>query len=166
MVVINKFSSQCRDSPQMCLTIGFMRSWCSQIFRIYVIENSLATLSIDVTRLLLLLELPPPLQILKQIKHCMFSFRNYVSGHFSIINLYYLGLIISGGDHSYKSVEVFVPSTGQHCTLPDLPAKRYGHTMEEMMVCGGGAIDSGTRRSCLKLTDNGLETTTTLLEER
>ena len=31
MVVINKCSSQCGDFPQMCLTIGFMRSWCSQI---------------------------------------------------------------------------------------------------------------------------------------
>ena len=86
------------------------------------------------------------------------------SGQFNIINILYLGLIISGGGptSSYKSVEVFVPSTGQHCTLPDLPAKRYLHTMEEMVVCGGG----GSETSCLTLTEAGWETTTTLLEER
>ena len=90
------------------------------------------------------------------------------SGHFNIINILYLGLIISGGSSSssYKSVEVFVPSTGQHCTLPDLPAKRFYHTMEEMVVCGGGDNDSGTRTSCLSLTDDGWETTTTLLKSR
>ena len=88
------------------------------------------------------------------------------SGQFNIINILYLGLIISGGSpsSSYQSVEVFVPSTGQHCTLPDLPARRYKHTMEEMVVYGGG--DSGTRTSCLALTDDGWETTTTLLERR
>ena len=92
----------------------------------------------------------------------MFSFTNYISGHFSIINLYYLGLIISGGEPVEESVEVFVPSTGQHCTLPDLPVKRERHTMEEMVVCGGG----GSETSCLTLTDDGWETTTTLLEGR
>ena len=90
------------------------------------------------------------------------------SGQFNIINILYLGLIISGGgpSSSYKSVEVFVPSTGQHCTLPDLPARRYWHTMEEMVVCGGGAYDSGTMTSCTTLTESGWETTTTLLERR
>ena len=75
--------------------------------------------------------------------------------------------MISGGSPSSsvgKSVEVFVPSTGQHCTLPDLPAKRFYHTMEEMVVCGGG--DNDTWTSCLSLTDDGWETTTTLLERR
>ena len=90
------------------------------------------------------------------------------SGQFNIINILYLGLIISGSggssSSSYKSVEVFVPSTGQHCTLPDLPAKRYYHTMEEMVVCGGDS--SETQTSCLKLTEAGWETTTTLLEGR
>ena len=76
------------------------------------------------------------------------------------INILYSGLIISGGISSsaVSLVEVFVPSTGQHCTLPDLPAGRYIHTMEEMVVCGGGQY-SGTRTSCLTLTDDGWETT-------
>ena len=73
--------------------------------------------------------------------------------------------MISGGYPSSsvgKSVEVFVPSTGQHCTLPDLPTWTYGHTMEGMMLCGGVA----NRSSCLTLTEDGWKTTTTLLKER
>merc|ERR1719295_461938 len=77
-----------------------------------------------------------------------------------------VALIISGGepqDSAGNSVEVFVPSTGQHCQLPDLPgAWRDVHTMEEMTVCGG--VD--TERSCLTLIDGTWQTTTTLLEER
>ena len=89
------------------------------------------------------------------------------SGQLNCINILYLGLIISGGFSSYsvgKLVEVFVPFTGQNCTLPGLPAKGYHHTMEEMVVCGGR--DSSTRTSCLTLTEAGWETTTTLLEMR
>ena len=61
-----------------------------------------------------------------------------------------------------KSVELFVPSTGQHCRLPDLPRRRSEHTMDGMMLCGGGGL-SGTRLLCLTLTEDGWETTTTLL---
>jgi len=73
-------------------------------------------------------------------------------------------LIISGGgspDSVDQSVEVYVPSTGQHCQLPDLPAGRWDHTMEKMTVCGGeNYYDFYT--SCLTLTDAGWEVTTTL----
>ena len=79
-------------------------------------------------------------------------------------------MIISGGgsfDSAGQSVEVYVPSTGQHCQLPDLPAGRYDHTMEKMTVCGGyGGYGEFTWTSCLTLTDAGWEVTTTLLEER
>merc|ERR1719300_318920 len=55
-------------------------------------------------------------------------------------------LIISGGwpyDNAGDSVEVYIPSTGQHCQLPDLPGDpRWYHTMEEMTVCGGGYYNS------------------------
>ena len=70
-------------------------------------------------------------------------------------------------------MEVFVPSTGHHCKLPDLPGRRDQHSMEERVVCGGfdGYGDSGesgaVSTSCLSLTDNGTwENTATLLEER
>ena len=85
---------------------------------------------------------------------------------FSIINIFCIGLIIAAGISSsvvVKSVEVFVPSTGQHCSLPDLSARRYAHTMEGMMLCGGAEID---RPHCLALTGTGWETTTTLLNKR
>ena len=74
-------------------------------------------------------------------------------------------MIISGDYYSAsvgQSVEVYVPSTGQHCQLPDLPDRRYDHSMEKMMVCGGGYGDTFT--SCLTLTDVGWERTTTLLK--
>ena len=77
-------------------------------------------------------------------------------------------MIISGGyspDSVARSVEVYVPSSGQQCQFADLPARRYGHSMEEMVVCGGE--DSGTSTSCLTLTSEGTwERTTALLEER
>ena len=79
----------------------------------------------------------------------------------SILSIYYtyLGLIISGGS-GYRgsiltdTVEMFVPSTGQHCTLPDLQT-RYSHTMEEMVVCGGEAKYKETSIECLTLTRTG-----------
>ena len=81
----------------------------------------------------------------------------------------YSGLIISGGEKPLysagPSVEVYIPSTGQHCHLPDLPGDpRYFHTMEEMTVCGGREIS--TRKSCLTLIDGIWQNTTTLLRPR
>ena len=78
-------------------------------------------------------------------------------------------LIISGGlprEPVPNSVEVFVPSTGQHCQLPDLPGDpRDHHTMEEMTVCGG-YYSTSSETSCLTLIDGTWQTTTTLLEKR
>ena len=77
-------------------------------------------------------------------------------------------MIISGGqppDSVGNSVEVYIPSTGQHCQLPDLSGyPRNYHTMEEMMVCGGAYTSTVT--SCLTLIDGTWQTTTTLLESR
>ena len=73
-------------------------------------------------------------------------------------------MIISGGSSGSagQTAEVYVPSTGQHCQLPDLPDKRYRHTSEKNTLCGGEASPT----SCLTLTGDGWERTTTLLEER
>jgi len=84
-----------------------------------------------------------------------------------------LALIISGGspiDSAGISVEVFVPSTGQHCQLPSLPGgPRSDHSINDRTICGGGVYNvySASRRSCLTLNSNGnwLETTS-LLEQR
>ena len=71
----------------------------------------------------------------------------------------------SGADSVGRTSEVYVPSTGQHCQLPDLPDWRRCHSQNVKTLCGGfDGFDA--RRSCLTLTDNGWETTTTLLEER
>ena len=65
------------------------------------------------------------------------------------------GLIISGGN----TAEVFVPSTGQNCQLPEIPgASRIQHTMEKMILCGG----SNAMKSCITfMPDLGTWQTTT-----
>jgi len=80
-----------------------------------------------------------------------------------------LGLLISGGYDDFDSrltdVEVWSPSTGQHCTVSSLPTSRGHHTQEGRTVCGGVGIDAGT--SCLTLTAGGSwERTTTLQRKR
>ena len=76
---------------------------------------------------------------------------------------------MSGGSPSAgQSVEVYVPSTGLQCKLPDLPDVRYGHTMEAKTVCGGLKSDD-TKTSCitLNLTSAGTwKETINLLEKR
>jgi len=75
-------------------------------------------------------------------------------------------LIISGDFRNVgKSVEVFVPSTGQHCQLPKIPGRSRDHTMEGMTVCCSDS-PSNDWKSCLTLTDSGWETSATLLENR
>ena len=76
---------------------------------------------------------------------------------------------MSGGNRNHdvagQSVEVYVPSTGQQCKLPDLPDVRYVHTMEAKTVCGG--YETEVRTSCITLTSPGTwEKTSTLLNAR
>ena len=52
----------------------------------------------------------------------------------------YTGLLISGGYEAKSSVELFVPATGESCSLPNLPDERYGHTMNGLYICGGNDI--------------------------
>ena len=76
--------------------------------------------------------------------------------------------MISGSWHSGsvgRTAEVYVPSTGQHCRLPDMPDRRRAHTQNVKTLCGG-EYSTDTQTSCLTLTDAGWEVTTTLLEER
>ena len=79
-------------------------------------------------------------------------------------------MLISGGLYDglgLTDVEVWVPSTGQHCTVLSLPVARDFHSQEGATVCGGGYFGSVTRTSCRTLTDEGTwEAETTLLEER
>jgi len=63
------------------------------------------------------------------------------------------GILISGGDApNYLSVELFQPSSGFSCQLPDLPDPTYEHTMDSLTVCGGGTDNSTTPTTCTTLT--------------
>ena len=59
-----------------------------------------------------------------------------------------------GGD-VLKSVELFIPETGKTCSFPDLPANRFGHTMnmvgDAVVVCGGRDCQSAATKSCVHL---------------
>ena len=75
--------------------------------------------------------------------------------------------MISGSwesDRGGYSAEVYVPSTGQHCQLPDLPDWRHSHTQNGQTVCGGYIFY--TRSSCITLTPDGWQRTTTMLKDR
>jgi len=71
------------------------------------------------------------------------------------------GILISGGYGTFSSVEVFIPSTGLSCSLPNLTDIRYGHTMASLTICGGGES-----LSCLSFSSGEWVTSHTLLEER
>ena len=49
------------------------------------------------------------------------------------------GILITGGYGTGSSVEVFIPSTGSQCSLPDLPGHRaLYHIQAGNTLCGGG----------------------------
>ena len=79
-----------------------------------------------------------------------------------------LGILMSGGyDNAGRtSVEVFVPSTGQSCSLPSLPDRgRYGHTMDSLLICGSGH-EATAARNCLSFSSGQWVTSHTLVEKR
>ena len=72
-------------------------------------------------------------------------------------------MMISGGISS--KVEVISPSSNVSCSAPDLPQPRYGHTMNNNIVCGGvGGTDTWTR--CAQLTSAGWIRSHTLIHKR
>merc|ERR1739838_720789 len=74
------------------------------------------------------------------------------------------GIIISGGGSASNTVEVFIPGSGLGCTLPDLPNDRFGHSMDGLVLCGGGYSNIGT--NCLSFTSGQWNTSHTLLHSR
>ena len=74
-------------------------------------------------------------------------------------------VLITGGEGAYQSAEIYHPDRDTPCVLPDLPDRRYGHTQDGSMVCGG----SDTRRSCQRWNaDTGIWVlvTDSLIEDR
>jgi len=66
------------------------------------------------------------------------------------------GILIAGGTGAENSVEVYIPDTGESCSLPSLPEARVDHTVDTIphygpVICGGR--DSPT--TCLHMTDSG-----------
>ena len=76
------------------------------------------------------------------------------------------GIILSGGDDALTSVEVFIPSTGQGCSLPELPDERYDHTMDSLLICGGGYDQPNISTTCMSFTAGQWITSHTLVEGR
>ena len=72
------------------------------------------------------------------------------------------GILISGGYLAEYTAEVYVPSTGLSCSLPDLPNKRKYHTMDGLLICGGQY--EGT--TCLSFISGEWITSHNLLESR
>ena len=57
-------------------------------------------------------------------------------------------ILITGGDDTDKSSEVFLPWSNTSCQLPSLPDRRSHHVQAGNMVCGG--FNSSAVRSCVK----------------
>ena len=81
----------------------------------------------------------------------------------------YSGLMITGGDPESAglSAEIFAPSSGLHCSLPEIPGgARYKDIIENWTIYGGGK-HTNTRTSGLSLKDGTWQTATaTLLDRR
>jgi hypothetical protein len=100
---------------------------------------------------------PLPLLLLQRVSK---------TGNNTLIIISMPGIILSGGYGASTSVEVFVPSTGQSCSLPALPDERYGHTMDSLLICGGGWDSTTAATTCLSFTSGQWITSHTLVEER
>jgi len=59
------------------------------------------------------------------------------------------GVLITGGNPTYQSSQLFVPATGKFCQLKDLPDDRHRHTLNNLVVCGS-AIVGPEQNSCLQ----------------
>ena len=77
-------------------------------------------------------------------------------------------MMVSGGENGggWKvEVEVISPTGNVSCSVPDLPQPRFGHTINNNIVCGGeGGTDTET--SCDQLTSAGWTRSHTLQYRR
>ncbi len=67
-------------------------------------------------------------------------------------------LITGSSRTSMNTAELFLPSSGTSCALPDLPDDRYGHSADNNTLCGGSggnclqwSPDTGTWEELLTL---------------
>ena len=77
------------------------------------------------------------------------------------------GILLCGGEGSLDSVEVFLPSSGLSCSLPSLPDPRAGHTIDNLLLCGGGEYPAlPSNSACLTLSSGEWVTSHTLVSPR
>ena len=61
------------------------------------------------------------------------------------IGIVFLAVLITGNTNSPRdTAELYVPSSGVSCTLPQLPDSRYRHTVDSKGLLCGGWSTSGT----------------------
>ena len=73
-------------------------------------------------------------------------------------------VLITGGVH-LKSTEIFNPDTNTSCSFPQLQEKRYYHSQDGGLVCGGSSSDSWL--SCVKWSpDSGTWTNSHTLRQQ
>ena len=73
--------------------------------------------------------------------------------------------MISGGQGT--NVELISPTGHVSCSVPDLPKRRYGHTMDNNIVCGGSVtLGADIAASCDQLTSAGWTRSHTLIHRR
>ena len=49
----------------------------------------------------------------------------------------HLAILITGGLKADTKAEIYIPATRRSCQLPDLPVRRYYHTQDGFLTCGG-----------------------------
>ena len=57
-------------------------------------------------------------------------------------------ILITGGLGADLSAEVFLPATSTSCELPGLVLRRYSHTLDNLLVCGGDFYGHDAETSC------------------
>ena len=75
-------------------------------------------------------------------------------------------MLISGGRGSSTKAQVISLSGNVSCSVLDLPKPRYGHTMNNNIVCGGDVAGTDTQTSCAQLTAAGWSRSHTLQYRR
>ena len=63
--------------------------------------------------------------------------------------------------------EVFIPSSGKSCSIPELPDTRISHTMDSEYLCGGNWVHNpDVQTTCLKFENNQWTYSHTLSKKR
>ena len=75
--------------------------------------------------------------------------------------------MLSGDLNTRSSSVDLIHTNGTHlCSLPDLPAQRWGHTQNGLVICGGTDCCVDTRKSCVTFSSGTWQETHTLRKER